>query len=55
MEKDLGMNASTVPLTVFRHIEQSTIAGAQETQQTRWPQGRKIIPTTAEKQILQVN
>ena len=31
------------------------MAGAQETQQTRWPQGRRIIPTTAEKQILQVS
>ena len=50
-----GMKACTVPLTVFLHIGQSTIAGAQETQQTRWPQGRKIIPTTDEKQILQVN
>ena len=50
-----GMNACTVPLTVFLQIGQSTIAGAQETQQTRCPQGRNMIPTTAEKQILQVS
>ena len=49
------MNACTVPLTVFLHIGQFTIAGAQETQQTRCPHGRKIIPTAAEKQILQVS
>ena len=50
-----GMNACTVPLTDFLQIGQSTIAGAQETQQTRCPQGRNMIPTTAEKQILQVS
>ena len=49
------MKACTVPLTVFLHIGQSTIAGAHDTQHTRWPQGKKIIPTAAEKQILHVN
>ena len=44
-----------MPLTVFLHIGQSAIAGAHDTQHTRWPHGRKIIPTTAEKQILHVN
>ena len=49
------MKACTVPLMVFLHIGQSTIAGAQVTQHTRCPHGRKIMPTTVEKQILHVS